>query len=153
MMGVVGASSELLRKFRRRGGCTVLALLTGPVLCLSISLSSFYPDDTRARKMLGIVAWVASWWVSEVIPLPATALLPFVLQPLLGILSSNEAAAAYLNDASMLFLGNFLLAQAVEHHSLHRRIALRILSLVGTKPKMLLRHFSPCGSAIRPPLS
>ena len=137
----VDASAELVRHFRRRGGCTLLALLLGPALCLGISLSSFYPDDTRARRMLGIVAWVASWWVSEVIPLPATALLPFVLQPLLGILSSNEAAAAYLNDASMLFLGNFLLAQAVEHHNLHRRIALKILSLVGTKPRMLLLGF------------
>lgn len=88
-----------------------------------------------------MTAWMAVWWISEPIPIAATALLPLVLFPFMGILPTGRAAAPYANPVIFLFLGGFLLAAGIERSGLHRRIALRIVRSVGASPRRILFGF------------
>ena len=94
---------------------------------------------------LPIVAAVAVlmgiWWLTEAIALPATALLPMVLFPILGVDTFKNAAAPYASDTIYLFMGGFVLALAMQKWNLHTRIALGIVLLVGTSPRRLVAGF------------
>lgn len=98
--------------------------------------------EPPAWRMLGVAAWMAVWWMGEVIPLAGTALLPMVLFPLCEILSSGATAREYGNHLVYLFLGGFLIAIAMERWELHRRIALQVLLAFGTKTRRLLTGFA-----------
>ena len=89
---------------------------------------------------------MAIWWVTEAIPIPATALLPVVLFPLFGVSSIEEATTPYANPLIFLFLGGFLIAIAMQRWELHRRIALRIIYIVGTEPRALIAGFMIAGA-------
>lgn len=91
---------------------------------------------------------MAVWWISEPIPIAATALLPLVLFPLLGILAMPQTAAPYANPVIFLFLGGFLIAAGVERSGLHRRIALRIVRAVGSSPRQILLGFMLATAAL-----
>ena len=91
--------------------------------------------------MLGVAAIMATWWVSEAAPLAVTSLLPLVLIPSLGIAGAPEAAAPYANHLVYLFLGGFMIAQAMQRWSLHRRIALRVVLAIGTSPRRIVLGF------------
>ncbi|MCK8517158.1 DASS family sodium-coupled anion symporter [Methylonatrum kenyense] len=93
----------------------------------------------RATAAVGVL--MATWWLSEALPLPATALLPLALFPLLGISNSADAAAPYASDVIFLFMAGFLLGLGMERWGLHRRVALRIIVAVGTAPKRLVAGF------------
>lgn len=84
---------------------------------------------------------MAAWWITEAIPIPATALLPIVLFPALGVLPVNEAAAPFANPLIYLYLGGFLLALGMQRWGLHRRIALTIVRLVGDSPRRIAFGF------------
>jgi sodium-dependent dicarboxylate transporter 2/3/5 len=84
---------------------------------------------------------MAVWWMTEAIPIPATALLPLVLFPGLGILDMNAATGPYANPLIFLFLGGFLLALGMQEWGLHRRLALWILERVGTSPSRIVLGF------------
>lgn len=94
---------------------------------------------------LPIVAAVAVlmgiWWMTEAIALPATALLPMVLFPILGVDTFKNAASPYASDTIYLFMGGFVLALAMQKWNLHTRIALGIVLLVGTSPRRLVAGF------------
>ncbi len=98
---------------------------------------------------MGDAAWrtaavgvlMATWWVTEAIPIPATALIPLVLFPTLGILPMGEAASPYANPIIFLFLGGFVIALAMERWHLHRRIALLVVRAMGVDPPMLVFSF------------
>jgi sodium-dependent dicarboxylate transporter 2/3/5 len=93
------------------------------------------------RATAAIAVWMAVWWLTEAVPLAATALLPVVLFPLLDIADIGAATAPYANPLIFLFLGGFLLGLAVQRFGLHRRIALLILLRVGTSPRALIGGF------------
>tara|TARA_Y100000588_G_scaffold169763_1_gene183490 strand:+ start:27842 stop:29185 length:1344 start_codon:yes stop_codon:yes gene_type:complete len=89
-----------------------------------------------AWRTTGLTIWLASWWVSEVVPIPATSLLPLVIVPLAGIAPIKAVAAPYAHPLIYLFLGGFLLSIAMERWGLHKRIALTTLLLAGSKPSL-----------------
>jgi sodium-dependent dicarboxylate transporter 2/3/5 len=98
--------------------------------------------DASAIRLLGVAVVVAVWWVTEALPLGATALLPAAAFPLLGILSAHETSPAYFSPIILLLLGGFLLALAVERSGVHRRLALHVLLAVGTSPRRLVLGFA-----------
>ena len=94
-----------------------------------------------AQRMFAVVALMAIWWVGEGISLAVTALLPLVLFPLLGILPSKQVAPNYANHLIFLFLGGFMIALAMEKWNFHKRLALWIISVMGTEPKRIVLGF------------
>lgn len=86
----------------------------------------------------GLVWLMAAWWMTEALPLSATAMLPFLVLPLTGVADANKTAAAYYSPIMFLFVGGAFLALAIERTGLHRRLALFIMGLAGAKPGQLL---------------
>lgn len=108
------------------------------VLFLGILAFPFPGLEPAARRTAAVAALMAAWWMSEALPLAATALLPLVLFPGLGVLSPGEAAAPYANPVIFLFLGGFILALALERWDLHRRMALAVVARAGADPARLV---------------
>ena len=94
-----------------------------------------------AFDVLCVTIWMALWWVTEVVPIAVTALLPIVLFPLTGALAIDTTTAAYGHEYIFLYLGGFMLAIAIEKWNLHKRIALTIISLIGNKIKSIVLGF------------
>jgi sodium-dependent dicarboxylate transporter 2/3/5 len=115
-----------------------LALAAGPALGLALAL--VLPDSLSSpgRAVAGCALWMAVWWMTEAAPIPVTSLLPLVLFPLLGIGTMDEVAAPYASSVVFLVLGGVVLGLAVEKSDLHRRIALRTIDAVGTKPAQIV---------------
>ncbi|MEM1147136.1 MAG: SLC13 family permease [Pseudomonadota bacterium] len=88
-----------------------------------------------------LLVWMAVWWATEPIPIPVTSLLPLAVIPLIGAGSAREAAAGYSSPIVMLLLGGFIIALGIERWGLHKRIALSIVSLVGSHPAALIFGF------------
>ena len=104
--------------------------------------------NKEAIYVAAVVVLMATWWATEAIPLPATALLPSALFPLLGVFGDipskdafQLAANPYAHANIFLFLGGFILALAIEKVNLHKRMALKMLLLVGTDSKYLIGGF------------
>jgi sodium-dependent dicarboxylate transporter 2/3/5 len=94
-----------------------------------------------ARATTAIAAWMAVWWLSEAIPIYATALLPLALFPLSGAADIRDSARPYGHELIFLFMGGFIIALAMQRWGLHRRIALRALSVVGVGPRSTVGGF------------
>lgn len=84
---------------------------------------------------------MATWWITEAVPIPVTALLPLVLFPLLGAGTIDEVARPYANPLIFLFMGGFMIALAMQRWGLHRRIALTIIQAIGTRPHAIIFGF------------
>jgi sodium-dependent dicarboxylate transporter 2/3/5 len=97
--------------------------------------------DQQVRKALAVLALCAVWWGTEAVSIYATALVPAVLLPMLGILPLNEALSQYANRLIFLFLGGFLIARAMMKWGIDRRMAIAILGRVGSSSKLLSLYF------------
>lgn len=86
----------------------------------------------------GLALTMALWWLTEAIPLAATALLPLAVAPLLGIADLGDVAGSFSHPLIILFLGGFLLAKAIERSGLHRRLAVVMLAIAGKSPGRIL---------------
>ncbi|WP_047869805.1 DASS family sodium-coupled anion symporter [Nocardiopsis sp. RV163] len=120
----------------------VTGLVLGPLLFV-LTLVFFEPEglSSAGRAVLATTLWVATWWITEAIPIPVTSLLPVALLPLTGALEGDAVVAAYGNDIIFLFLGGFSLAIAMEKWNLHQRIALSIVAAIGTSPRRIVLGF------------
>jgi len=120
--------------------------LLGPVVFLLVFFGFHpVPDKPAVGATLAVALWMAIYWFSDAIPMAATALIPVVVFPFLGVLKASQVASLYLNDVIMLFVGGFLIAAAMERWELHRRIALRIILVLGHSPARLLLGFMCAG--------
>ena len=97
--------------------------------------------SVAAWMTAGVAALMATWWIAETMPIPATALLPLVLMPLLGLGDIKSVAAPYANPIVFLFLGGFLIAIAMERWELHRRIAFGLIDILGLNPSGIVGGF------------
>lgn len=99
------------------------------------------PEQPTVGMMASIAALMAILWISEAVPLAATALIPIIFFPLTGILDAGATAKSYVNSITFLFIGGFLIALSMERWNLHRRIALNIINAIGKKANMLVLGF------------
>jgi sodium-dependent dicarboxylate transporter 2/3/5 len=110
-----------------------LALAGGPLAACAVWLAPAPAGmPATAQTVAGLAVWMALWWLTAVVPLAATALLPLVVLPVAGELRVDDVAGRYADPIIFLFMGGFFLAAASERWNLHRRLALGVLSLVGT---------------------
>jgi sodium-dependent dicarboxylate transporter 2/3/5 len=94
-----------------------------------------------AWQTTALVVLMATWWMTQALPLTATALLPFLAFPLFGIMTASETAGAYYSPILFLVLGGAIIALAIERTGLHRRLALAIVSRGGSSPAAMLFAF------------
>ncbi len=119
-----------------------IGLVAGLILFAAL-LSAPTPEGMtpEARKAAAVAALMATWWITEALPIAATSLLPIALYPLLGVLSGPDTTKAYGDSNIFLFAGGFFIAMAMQKWNLHERIALAIISRTGTNPSRLVLGF------------
>lgn len=119
-----------------------IGLRAGLFVAATILVASYFvPPETvapSAMRLLAVTALVSIWWFTQALPMGATSLIPAALFPVLGVATAKQVAPAYASPHILLLLGGFLLAMAVEHSGVHRRLALKVLVVVGTEPRRLV---------------
>jgi solute carrier family 13 (sodium-dependent dicarboxylate transporter), member 2/3/5 len=132
-----------------RGVRQRVGLWLGPLAFLAIVVLSPPEGMTdEGWRTTAVAALMAIWWVSEAIPISATAFVPLILFPLLGVLPIAEAAAPYANPIIFLFMGGLILALAMERWDLHRRVALEVVRAVGVRPDRIVLGFMLASASI-----
>ena len=116
----------------------LIGLISGPVLCLILSFIPMSEEYPKAQRMVGMTAWIVSWWISMVVPLGITALLPIIMFPLLEISTAADITSSYFNSTSFMFIGAFMVNFGIEKVELNKRVALKIVLKMGSSPRMLL---------------
>ena len=119
-----------------------IGIVLGPVLFGCIYM--MFPVGTLSENAIAVIAmgaWMVTWWVSEAIPIPATALLPLVIFPIVGVSKISDVASAYGDPVIFLFMGGFILALGLEKYNLHLRIALNLIRITGTSGNGIILGF------------
>lgn len=119
-----------------------IGLFTGPLLFV-LTLLFFQPEGMsgEAQAVLASTLWIATWWMTEAVPIPLTSLLPIILFPLTGGWEMDATASSYGDDTIFLFMGGFMIALAMEKWNLHKRIALSIILFIGTNTERIILGF------------
>lgn len=130
--------------------------LLGPaIFLLLLTIPPLPLIETAAREVnavspkapqvaLGVLAWVATWWVFEVVPLGLTGLLAAVLSSLLGYVAWSEALRSFADPIIWVFIGGFTLAKAFRVWGLDKRVALRVARIYRGENPMLAALFVAC---------
>lgn len=119
-----------------------LGLVLGP-LSFMLIITFFHPEglSKEANAILASTLWIAIWWITEVIPIAVTALLPLVLFPLSGGLDLASTSGSFGHKYVFLYMGGFVIAIAIEKWNLHRRIALHIINFIGSDVRKIILGF------------
>lgn len=126
-----------------------IGLVLGPALfALMLIIPTPAGMEPSAQKMAAVALLMATWWMCESIPIPATSLLPITLFPLLGIMHTKKVTAPYASHLIFLFMGGFIIALAMQRWNLHRRIAMNIVKAVGFSPGRLIFGFMAATAAL-----
>jgi sodium-dependent dicarboxylate transporter 2/3/5 len=120
----------------------LLGLILGPVSFFLI-LFFFHPEglSEQANAVLASTIWIAIWWITEAIPIAVTALLPIILFPLSGGLDLSDTSGSFGHKYVFLYMGGFIIAIAIEKWNLHSRIALNIISFIGSDVRKIILGF------------
>ena len=118
-----------------------IGLILGIILPVAVLLFTDFGETDSIKRMAAVSLMMSIFWITEAIPLAATALLPLVLFPILGIASSKATASQYMNSTIFLLTGGFMIALAMQRWNLHKRIALSVLALCGGHPARLVVGF------------
>jgi sodium-dependent dicarboxylate transporter 2/3/5 len=119
-----------------------IGLFLGPILFI-FTLVFFKPEGLSSEgvAIAASTLWIATWWITEAIPIAVTSLLPIVLFPLTGGLSLTDTSASYGHKYVFLYIGGFIIAIAIQRWDLHRRIALNIINIIGSDVKKIILGF------------
>lgn len=110
-----------------------LVVFLAPFLAAGV----FTIDTSPAYRCMYVVLIMSMYWVTEAIPLPITSMLPMVLFPLLGVLDTDRTCMMYMKETMLMFIGGIIIALAVEYCNLHKRVALKVISLIGCSQRRL----------------
>ena len=127
------SENTLIKKTALIGGILAAALI--------LLFADLDPQKPEVTATLAIAVWMAIWWMTEAVPVAVTALLPVILFPAFGIMNGKAVSSEYFNSIIFLFIGGFLVALAMEKHNLHKRIALKILTMTGSGYGKILLGF------------
>ena len=116
----------------------LISLIAGP---LAFTIIELICQDELLIHVLAVLSWMLIWWMTEVVNLAVTALLPLILFPLLEVSTLKEISVNYSHPIVFLFFGGFVLALAIEKWNLHKRIALSIIQKTGIKSRQVLLGF------------
>ena len=119
----------------------ILILILGPMICLAIMIIPSDIISPEADPVIGVAVWMILWWITEVVSISVTALIPLTFFPLLNIMSIKDVAPYYGHPIVFLFFGGFIMALALEKVNLHKRIALNIINFTGTHPDRVILGF------------
>ncbi|MEX0686364.1 MAG: DASS family sodium-coupled anion symporter [Balneolales bacterium] len=124
-------------------GMSTWAGLFGGMALFVLMILSSAPEGLSLEgwRTAAVALLMAIWWFTEAIPISATALIPLILFPILGIADISATTTPYANPMIFLFLGGFIIAIAMQEWGLHKRIALNIIDVIGSKPRSIIMGF------------
>ncbi|MBN1848919.1 MAG: SLC13/DASS family transporter [Deltaproteobacteria bacterium] len=125
----------------KRSKAQMIGLILGAILFFLVLLFDFVPGKPVVTRMAAVAVLMAVWWITEAIPLAATAILPMILFPLMGILKGSATAPIYFNSTIFLFIGGFMIALTMEKWNLHKRLALLTIRTIGGGPSRIILGF------------
>lgn len=125
---------------------------TGLTLGVVLALAMWFilPDSLGhdVKVTAAVAVLIGAWWITEAAPLALTALVPLIAFPATGVAPMTELSAHYMSPIILLFLGGFILALALQRWNLHKRLAIRIVLLIGTRPSRLVAGFMIATAAL-----
>lgn len=119
----------------------IFSFLLGPLLFTLILLLNMEGLSPAGKAVLASTAWVAVWWITEAVELSVASIIPIILFPLSGGLSLEQTTTSYGNPFIFLFMGGFIIGLTIEKWDLHKRIAYRIIGMIGTSERQVLLGF------------
>lgn len=120
----------------------LISIVLGPLIFLLMEIIGKPASmSMEAYHVLAGTLWISIWWVTEAVPLAATALVPIIVFPLTGALDITETTSSFGHKYIFLYLGGFIIAIAIEKWHLHKRIALYIINIIGSNISRIILGF------------